>query len=317
MFLLISCYIADLLFGDPEGFAHPVRGVGRLINFLDDRLRGNGGQRKERMKGVILTLSVVGISACFAYLFIELSRKLNPFLGNLAWVYLGYCSLSVRDLRVKAKAILKEVEKDSIVEARRQLSKIVGRDTRDLSKEKITAATIESIAESTNDGIVAPLIYLILGGPVLAFAYKSINTLDSMVGYRNEEYLHFGWFAAKVDDIANFIPARICGLLISISSVIARGETPLVSLRSALKMMLRDGKKHPSPNSGVSIAAMAGALGIRLGGPSTYQGKLLEKPYLGKDRRPARPSLINEALAMSFATSLLMVSLGVLLKWVM
>ncbi|MBZ9577980.1 cobalamin biosynthesis protein CobD [Patescibacteria group bacterium] len=314
MLLVISSYIADLVFGDPEGFAHPVRGMGRLINFLDDRLRGNAGQRKERMKGAILTLSVMGISACFACLFIELSRKLNPFLGNLAWVYLGYCSLSVRDLRVKAKAILKEVEKDSIVEARRQLSKIVGRDTQNLSKEKITAATIESIAESANDGIVAPLIYLILGGPVLAFAYKSINTLDSMVGYRNEEYLRFGWFAAKVDDIANFIPARISGFLLSISSIIVN---PRNDVRLAFKTMLRDGRKHPSPNSGVSIAAMAAALGVRLGGPSTYQGKLLEKPYLGKDGRPARPSLINEALAMSFVTSLLMLSLGVLLKWVM
>lgn len=314
MLLVISSYIADLIFGDPEGFPHPVRGMGRLISLLDNRLRGNGGKWKERIKGAILALFVVGISVCFAYLFIEFSKGLSPLLGNLAWVYLGYCSLSIKDLGVKAKAILKEVEKDSIVEARRQLSRIVGRDTQNLSKEKITAAAIESIAESTNDGIVAPLIYLILGGPVLAFAYKAINTLDSMIGYKNERYLHFGWFAAKVDDIANFIPARISGFLISISSIIA---SPRNDIRPAFKMMLKDGRKHPSPNSGVSIAAMAGALGIRLGGPSTYHGRVLEKPYLGENKRPAKTLLINKALAISFIASLLMLSLGVLLKWMM
>ncbi|MCG2677325.1 adenosylcobinamide-phosphate synthase CbiB [bacterium] len=308
MFLLISCYIADLIFADPKWFPHPVRGIGRLISFMDNRLRGTNGKWKERIKGAILVFVVVGISTCLAYLFIELSKGLSPFLGNLAWVYLGYCSLSIKDLQVKAKAIARALKKNSLARARKELSKIVGRDTGQLSKEGVTTAAIESIAENTNDGIIAPLIYLILGGPVLAFAYKSINTIDSMIGYKNERYLHFGWFAARLDDIVNFIPARICGFLIAVSS--------LPAMTRSFKIMFRDGRKHPSPNSGVSIAAMAGALGIRLGGPSAYHGKLVEKPYLGEKKRPIHTAFINEALNISLLSSALTVFIGTLLKWI-
>lgn len=314
--------MADLIFGDPEWFPHPVRVMGRLISFLENRLRANAGkwvdpirnQRLangvERIKGIMLIFTVVGISASFAYLSIELLRKLNPFLGSLAWVYLGYTTLSIKDLRVKAREILKELEKDSLIEARKKLSKIVSRDTQNLSKDRIILATVESIAESTNDGIVAPLFYLILGGPVLAITYKAINTLDSMVGYKNEKYLHFGWFPARLDDIVNFIPARISGLLISLSSFfLGKG------FKDSFKTMLREGKKHPSPNSGISEAAMAGAIGIKLGGDSFYQGKLFKKPFLGESKREVVTKLVNEALAISLTSSILMVILGVTFKW--
>lgn len=304
---------------------------------LDSRLNRTDAPWAGRIKGVILVLVVVGASACSAYLFIDLARRLNPFVGSMVWIYLGYTTLSIKDLWVKAKAVLKEIEEDSIEEARKQLSKIVGRDTQDLGKDRIITATVESIAENTNDGIVAPLFYLILGGPVLAIAYKSINTLDSMVGYKNERYLHFGWFSAKLDDIANFIPARISGVLISVSAVIARrparapkqsqngitsspaGVYPardrLLAMTGAFKTMCRDGRKHPSPNSGISEAAMAGALGIRLGGASSYQGRPSVKPYLGEEKRAIRPSFINEALAISLITSVLVISMGAILKW--
>ena len=328
MFLLISCYIADLILGDPEWFPHPVRGIGKLISLLDKGLRRNNidylpeaifkllrGENAiwvERMRGMILTFVVVGISTGFAYLFIEFSKKLNPLLGSLAWLYLGYTVLSVKDLQVKAKAILRKLRKDSISGARSQLSKIVGRDTQNMGKDRIIVAAIESIAESINDGIVAPLFYLILGGPVLAIAYKSINTLDSMVGYKSKEYLHFGWFSARLDDIANYIPARISGFLISVSSLIS-GK----SFRGSFGTMLRDGRKHISPNSGISEAAMAGALGIRLGGTWSYHGIVSTKPYLGEEKRVIQPSFINEALWISFITSILMVSIGVVAKWMM
>lgn len=312
MFLLICSYIVDLILGDPEWFPHPVRGMGKLISFLDNRLRGNGGKWIERIKGLFSTFTVVGISGYFAYLFLEILTKLNPSLRVLAWIYLGYTTLSIKDLRVKAKSILENLEKDYIIEARRQLSKIVSRDTQNLSKDRIIVSTIESIAENTNDGIIAPLFYLILGGPILAIAYKSINTLDSMMGYKNKKYIHFGWFSARLDDVVNFIPSRISGFLISASSYILGNN-----FKDSFKTMLRDGKKHPSPNSGVSEAAMAGALGIRLGGPSTYDGKLSEKPYLGENKRSVGHLLINEALAISFMSSFLMLSLGVLLKWLM
>jgi len=310
MFLLIFSYIADLIFGDPEWFPHPVKGVGKLINFFDNNLRGSSSKWVERLNGVILTIVVVGISTSLAYLFLKTLGGLNPFLGSLAWIYLGYVVLSAKDLRVKAREVLKEMEKNSLSEAKNKLSKIVGRDTQDLSKDRIIAATIESIAESTNDGIIGPLFYLVLGGPVLAFAYKSINTLDSMVGYKNEKYLHFGWFSAKLDDFVNFIPARISGFLIAISSAIIGGK-----FKESIEVMARDGNKHSSPNSGVPEAAMAGALGIRLGGPSTYQGRVFEKPYLGEEKRTLQPFFINEALSISLIASILMIFTGVILRW--
>ena len=312
MFLLAFSYIADLIFGDPEWFPHPVRGMGRLISFFDVKLRGNGSKPNVRLKGIILVIAVVGISGSLAYLFITIAGRLSPALGSLVWIYLGYTTLSVKDLRVKARKVLKEAEKGSLSEARIQLSKIVGRDTHNLDKDKITVAAIESIAENTNDGIIAPLFYLILGGPVLAIVYKSINTLDSMVGYKNEKYLHFGWFSAKLDDAVNFIPARISGFLMALSSLITGKE-----FKESFKMMIRDGRKHLSPNSGVPEAAMAGALGIRLGGSSTYQGKAAKAPYLGEEKRNIQPSFINEALAISLIASILMLSIGVVLKWLM
>jgi adenosylcobinamide-phosphate synthase len=286
----LASYLADLIFGDPERLPHPVRGMGKMIGFLDNRLA------RSRISGVILAFVVIGVSACLAYLLV----KLSPILG----IYLGYTTLSVKDLQVKARAVMKE---DSIAEARKYLAMIVGRDTQNLDKERIVTATIESIAESTNDGIVAPLFYLTLGGPVAAISYKAINTLDSMVGYKNERYLHFGWFSAKLDDIANFIPARISGFLISISS----GKRFIQSL----KTMAKDSRKHASPNSGVSEAAMAGALGIRLGGEWSYQGKIIKRHYIGEEKRQVQPSLINEALTISLIVSILMVSLGVLFRW--
>jgi len=310
MLLIASSYIADLIFGDPEWLPHPVRAIGKLVELLDKRLNKNDALWIGRIKGIILASIVVGISSLLAHLIIIMARKLNPLLGNLAWVYLGYATLSTKDLFLKAKAILGKLEENSLPEACFQLSRIVGRDTQGLSREKIIKAAIESIAENTNDGIIAPLFYLTLGGPLLAIIYKAINTLDSMVGYKDERYIHFGWFSARLDDVASFLPARITGLLIPVSSFIL-GK----NFRESFKITLRDGKKHPSPNSGISEAAMAGALGIRLGGPSTYQGKLKDMPHMGEDKYPASSLLINEALAISFVASLLTVLMGVLVKW--
>ncbi len=292
--LLGACFIADLVIGDPEWFFHPVRAIGRLINLLERRLRGEGPLWIERIKGAVLTIVVVGISAGLAYLFLRFLKELSPLSGKLAWVYLGYTTIAVKDLRLKANDVYKALKMD-MVSARRQLSKIVGRDTQNLDEEGVIKATVESIAESTNDGIVAPLFYLALGGPVWAVAYKAVNTLDSMVGFRNEKYLHFGWFSARLDDIANFVPARICGFLISAAS--PRG------FARAFKTMLRDGRCHPSPNSGLPQAAMAGALGIRLRGG-----------LLGKGERAADVALIGEALSVSLTVSVLMVIVGVVFR---
>jgi len=311
MYILIFSYLADLIFGDPEGFPHPVRGIGRLISLLDNRLRGESGKWKERIKGVILSFSVTGATFIIAYLLIELSRRLNPLLSVFVSIYLGYTTISTKDLRVKAKAILREIERNNISKAGKRLSYIVGRDTKDLSREKIIIASLESIAENTNDGIIAPLFYLTLGGPILAMVYKAINTLDSMVGYKNEKYIHFGWFSAKLDDFFNFVPARISGILILLASFIAGRD-----FKNSFKILLRDGRRHPSPNSGVLEAAMAGALGIKMGGPSFYEGKEVFKPYIGEKIREIHPFLINEALNISFIASILMVCMGAFFIWI-
>jgi adenosylcobinamide-phosphate synthase len=211
---------------------------------------------------------------------------------------------------VKAQGVYRALQQNEIQTARTELSKIVGRDTASLDEEGITKAAVESVAESTADGIVAPLFYLIIGGPVLALGYKAVNTLDSMVGHKDEKYIDFGWCAARLDDIANYVPARLSGLAIACASWgIGNG------FASSFSMMWRDGRKHASPNSGMPEAAMAGALGVKLGGPSTYAGEVIEKPYIGDSVRQLVPPMITEALTISFISSLLMVVLGMAVIW--
>lgn len=304
--LIVAAYLMDLVFGDPRWFPHPVKGMGKLITFLEKRLRGVITTKwVGRIKGVILAVVVIGISCGCVYTFLELSRRMGFFVNSLIWAFLAYTTLSVKDLHLHAKEVLSEIKKNDISGARIKLSRMVGRDTQNLSKEEIIRAVIESIAENTNDGIVAPLFYLFLGGPILGICYKAINTLDSMVGYKDEKYIHLGWFSAKTDDIVNFIPARITGFLIVITSFFVRKDG-----KNAFKIMLKDSQKHDSPNSGISIAAMAGALRIKLGGIRFYQGELSEQPFIGEDRRHTDVSLIQEAIVISFFVSFLMVIIG-------
>lgn len=310
MFLILSSYTADLIFGDPEWFPHPVRAIGKLINFLDKHLRGSKNKTVQRLKGAAAALFVVGITMGCVCLIMKFTGTLNSVWAKAMWIYLGFAAISAKDLWVKAKSVLKRLKENSIVVAQEDLSKIVGRDTRNLDENKIITAAIESIAENTSDGIVAPLFYLIIGGPVLAFGYKAVNTLDSMIGYKNEKYIHFGWFAARLDDAANFIPSRITGFLIALSAFCLKKK-----FRRSFGIMLRDGRKHPSPNSGISEAAMAGALGIRLGGTAAYEGIISEKPYIGEDCNPVSRQLISEALKISFCVSVCMVLIGEFLKW--
>lgn len=307
---ILLAYLLDLTLGDPKWLPHPVKIMGDLINFLEAKLRTDCQKKISRVKGAILALAVVGLSGLSAYLILTLTRKINPIAGTVAWIFLAYTSLATKDLFLHARQVLREVTAKNICAARKQLSRIVGRDTEHFSEGEVIKATVESIAENTNDGIIAPLFYLMLGGPTFAIVYKAINTLDSMVGYKSEKYIHFGWFSARLDDLANFLPARITGLFISASSFILKKN-----FKDSFKIMFRDGRKHPSPNSGICEAAMAGALGTKLGGPSTYRGKLSTKPYLGDEKRVAAISFINEALTISFVSSILMVLIGVILKW--
>lgn len=307
---IILAYSLDLTLGDPKWLPHPVKAIGNLINFLEAKLRTGCQKKILRIKGAILALAVVGLSGLSAYLILAFIRRINPVAGTVAWIFLAYTSLATKDLFLHAKRVSREITDKNILAARKQLSRIVGRDTERFSEDEIIKATVESIAENTNDGIIAPLFYLILGGPIFSIAYKAINTLDSMVGYKSEKYIHFGWFSARLDDLANFLPARITGFFILVSSFILKKN-----FKGSFKIMFRDGKKHPSLNSGICEAAMAGALGTRLGGSSTYRGVLSTKPYLGDEKKVTAVSFINEALTISFVSSILMVIMGVILKW--
>lgn len=310
MYLFIYSYIADLIFGDPSWLPHPVKEMGKLISFLEKKLLGTGTIRIERLKGAVVSISVIATSALFTFIIIKTSAKMNSLLGNFVWVYFGYTTISVKDLFIKVRAVKKELVNNSLPKARERLSEIVGRDTKDLTSDEVSKAAIESVAESTSDGIVAPLFYLIIGGPVLAVSYKAINTLDSMLGYKNEKYIHFGYFAAKLDDIAGFIPARVTGFLIVVASFLLKKD-----FVNSFKIMSRDGRKHQSPNSGISEAAMSGALGVQLGGPSIYSGVAAKKAYIGDKKRAVNALLIDEALAISFAVSACLVMLGALIRW--
>jgi adenosylcobinamide-phosphate synthase len=308
---IFLAYFLDWILGDPRWFPHPVKGMGRLIAVLEKKLRTGQSKRMLRIKGGLLVIIVAGGCAFIVWLALSFLRRTNPVLETIAWVFLGYTCLATRDLFSHVRNILEKIRNNDIEGARQKLSLIVARDTGNLPQEKIIVATVESIAESTNDGIVAPLFYLVLGGPVLAIAYKAINTLDSMLGYKNEKYLYFGWAAARLDDIANFIPARISGLLIVASSFIAGKDS-----KNSFFTMLHDGAKHSSPNSGFPEAAMAGALGMRMGGAAFYGGQLYVKPYLGEEKRQVEPFFLSDALAIMLISSVLMATIGALFRWV-
>lgn len=287
---LILAFALDLCIGDPQWAPHPVRVIGAAAG------RAEGFWRKfchtpseEKWGGVLLVLSIV----LPAYLLTDLvvtavsriSMHLSVVIGTVVLVFLIATTIATRELIRSAQLVITAISDDKLEAARHHVSMIVGRDTRDLSEKGVLKATIETLAENLSDGIVAPLFYLALGGLPLAMAYKAVNTLDSMVGYKNERYRYFGWAAARLDDAANYAPARITGLLIVIAAFLVslvkdRAAAGAVAGRS-LSVMLRDGRKHPSPNSGVPEAAMAGALGIQLGGPSTYGGVMIEKPWIG------------------------------------
>lgn len=297
--LLVLAYLLDIAIGDPKWLPHPVRIMGRAITRIESFLRkilisitrhSSLVTRHlfEKLAGILLVVIITGLT--FALFYIVNSAYLTShfslfisYFSLLVMVYLISTTIAVRSLIDSVRFVIEAVKDKDIDGARLKLKHIVGRDTDSLEEKSILRATIESLAENASDGIIAPLFYFVIGGLPLAMAYKAINTMDSMVGYKNDRYRNFGWAAARLDDIANYIPARITGILIVISSTIV--SRSLFTAHCSLKTMLRDGRKHTSPNSGVPEAAMAGALGIKLGGPSMYSGILVEKPYIGEDRQ--------------------------------
>lgn len=268
----------DLLLGDPHSWPHPIKAIGHLIAWLTKKFNQPAFSTSRRKQlGVLTWLITVG-GAGLIIAGIMWLAAINDYLYMAVGTYLCYTCLSARQLAIEAEKIMKSLQNNDLQMARHQVGMIVGRDTDSLSAEEVTKTAIETVAENTSDGVIAPLFYLVIGGPVLGMMYKAINTLDSMIGYRNEKYRAFGEFSAKVDDIANYLPARITWLLLIISSWLLHDDT-----KEAIAVGERDCEKHLSPNSAFSEAVVAGALHLQLGGPHYYFGQLVRKPYIGND----------------------------------
>jgi adenosylcobinamide-phosphate synthase len=297
--VLVSAILLDLALGDPRWLPHPVVLIGRLVSVLDTTL--NRITSHKRAAGVLLLLITAGTAGTAAWLFILGCRQLHPLAGLLASAGISYTCLATRSLHLESALVADALTADNLDEARRCLAYIVGRDTDTLEAPEIWRALIETVAENTSDGIIAPLFWLTLTGPVGAVVYKAVSTLDSMVGYKSERYLQFGWASARMDDLLNFIPARLTALLMILAAPLA-GLSP----KGALTVVLHDRLKHPSPNSGHPEAAAAGALGVRLGGPARYKGIPSMKEYIGTPLAPLDEAAYRDMLTLMYLTTTLM-----------
>lgn len=306
MYLLaiFTAVLLDWLLGDPYSWPHPVKLIGNFISLF---LKGQPNSPKGKyIYGLFLWLATVGLTAGMSYLLLRASARFSPVLYWVLWIYLAYTSLSTRCLAMEALKVLKTLKTGTIEDARYQVSMIVGRDTSQLTAEEISKATIETVAENTSDGVIGPLLCLFIGGPVLAMAYKAVNTLDSMVGYKTEKYRQIGFVSAKLDDLANLIPARITWICLMIASHILELDS-----KNACLIGFRDRYQHASPNSAFSEAVVAGALGIQLGGAHIYHGEWVDKPTIGDVVRPVEFTDIQttiQMLYMSTTVSLLLFS---------
>ena len=301
----------DLMIGDPRWLPHPVRFIGRAVTLYERFLRRIfTSPRGERIAGVLLVGAVVipvyALAAWGTGLLGGL-QGLGSLMGTAALVLLMATTIAARELVVSVKRVVRAIVAGDLETGRQSVSMIVGRDTRSLDGQGVLRAAIESLAENLSDGVVAPLFYLAIGGLPLALAYKAVNTLDSMVGYKNDRYLNFGWASAKLDDVANYVPARLTGVLIAVSvflySLVTQPGRAVPRSARSFSVMVRDGRKHPSPNSGMPEAAMAGAVGARLGGPSTYGGVVSNKPFIGNELRTDMLFASRRALAVASITS--------------
>ena len=300
VYILIVGFVLDILFGDPDFILHPVVIIGRLISFLEKSIRGflPGTKTWERVGGFILTILVVGISTIVPFLAITIIGKLSHILRLILELFWCWQLLAMRSLKKEALWVYDKVQDGDLVGARKQVGRIVGRDTSNLSMKEIIKACIETVAESTSDGVIAPLFFMVIGGVPLGFFYKATNTLDSMVGYRSDRYRYFGTASARLDDVLNFIPARLTALFMIIAS-------KLLGLDSgnAIKIWRRDAGKHLSPNSGNPESACAGALDIELGGDAYYFGKRYEKATLGNPiREPEAEDILNAIKLMELSS---------------
>ena len=310
MISIIIGYILDLIIGDPQGFPHPIRLIGNIITKVEKNLRARyKNSNDERRAGIILWFIVVGTSFIVPYLILSIATIINIYLAIAIESIMCYYILATKSLRDESMKVYHALKNNNIIEARKLLSYIVGRDTENLSDISIAKATVETVSENTSDGVIAPMIFILIGGAPLGFMYKAINTLDSMVGYKNEKYINMGRFSAIADDLANYIPSRLAAFLMIASSFFIG-----MDYKSAFKIFKRDRYNHQSPNSAQTESVCAGALNIMLGGSNYYGGVLVSKSSIGDDVRAIDIEDIKRANKLMYATSLLCLIIGVIIS---
>jgi len=307
--IITLAYIMDIILGDPRWLPHPVKLVGYLAKKLEAILRKL--IRDQRTAGIIFAVIIIGAAYAVSFAIIGAAAYYNRYLGFILSAVFIYTSLAIKDLRVEAMRVYRALERADIGLARENLSLIVGRDTTRLDDKDIIRATVETVAENIVDGIIAPLFYAFLGGAPLALAYKAANTLDSTVGYKNERYKDFGWASARIDDCLNFIPARLSVFILPIAGWLAGLDGV-----GSFKITMRDRRKNPSPNSGIPEAAMAGALGVRLGGLNFYNSAATMKPFIGNENNALGLTHIKKSIDVAYVSSLLALILGVSIMYI-
>jgi adenosylcobinamide-phosphate synthase len=277
-------FLLDLVIGDPKKY-HPISSIGKLIQKTENFFRSIHLDGK--LSGLLLFLIVCSITFVLSFFFIKLLSLLSAlsksfyFFSLVILIIVSSLFLALKGLILASSTIDRLINENKLYEARTALKALVGRDTENLTPKQIRIAVVESLSENLSDAVIAPLFYFLIGGFPFLVLYKTVNTLDSMVGYKNEKYKDFGWVSARMDDLLNFIPARIAGFMIVLATLSLFG---VKKAKDSFRIMLRDGRKHLSPNSGIPESAMAGALGIRVGGPNYYHGILVEKPYIGEEK---------------------------------
>lgn len=310
IFAFIAGFVLDLLIGDPHFIPHPVRLIGSLISFLDKGLNCDAGYNISEKKlniikykrGMLLAFTVIFATFAISVIIIVAAYSINLYAGVIAEAVMTWQILATKCLRVESMRVYDALRTDGVDAGRRAVSMIVGRDTSVLDAAGVTRAAVETIAENTSDGVIAPMLYTAIGGPVLGFVYKAVNTMDSMLGYKNDKYMYFGRFAARLDDVVNFIPARISAYLMIAAAFIGGRQ---FDGRNAYRIFKRDRFNHASPNSAQTESVCAGALRVQLAGDAVYFGKLVKKKYIGDGMREIEYEDIKRANRLMYITAFL------------
>lgn len=310
IFAFIAGFVLDLLIGDPHFIPHPVRLIGSLISSLDKRLNCDAGYNSSEKKlnlikykrGMLLAFTVIFATFAMSVIIIVAAYSINLYAGVIAEAVMTWQILATKCLRVESMRVYDALRTDGVDAGRRAVSMIVGRDTSVLDAAGVTRAAVETIAENTSDGVIAPMLYTAIGGPVLGFVYKAVNTMDSMLGYKNDKYMYFGRFAARLDDVVNFIPARISAYLMIAAAFIGGRQ---FDGKNAYRIFKRDRFNHASPNSAQTESVCAGALRVQLAGDAVYFGKLVKKKYIGDGLREIENEDIKRANRLMYITAFL------------